>query len=455
MKRIIGIATVLALLAAASPASSEETGPTKTLTLDNGFRFVLSEKHGLPLFNMVVAVNVGSKDETDETSGLIHLLEHCILFCGTESRSGPDISMDIRRHGAYFNAHTGQDISLFAISLPAEHADFALRNQNEILFGMEVSQEDLDTEKSAILEEMNQLEDDPLTFGLDLVFRHLFKGHAYGRSVYGLREVIEKATADQLRSFHRRFFVPGNCAAALVGDFRIPEMEKKIRTVFGSLEGVEPPGPSYPMARVLKQKEEIRMEKDIQQAYLFIGHVGPDYNSPDQYAMDVLSHIMGRGISPMLNTALRSRRNLVQTVNMLYFGHRFGGATVVTMALDPKNVAAAVREASSFLKRSSRENFSKDDYYGDQGFYALDLLESAKNQIRFSVEKSLESGLNLAMSFARYLLLSDRPGEVRYLEMIDSLRSTDLRKAASTYFGKGEPVIVILLPGKDGPGVPD
>ena len=78
-------------------------------------------------------MDLGTKDESDETSGLVHILEHYILFRGTEFRSGSEISQDIRRHGAYFNAHTSLDLATFEMSLPAEYADFALRNQNFLL----------------------------------------------------------------------------------------------------------------------------------------------------------------------------------------------------------------------------------------------------------------------------------------------------------------------------------
>ncbi|MCJ7488327.1 MAG: insulinase family protein, partial [Candidatus Aminicenantes bacterium] len=164
--------------------------PGKFFVLDNGLRVFLYEKRDLPLLHVVTGFDVGSKNETDETSGLVHLLEHCILFRGTSVRSGAEVSADIRRHGAYFNANTGQDLSLFEISLPAEHAEFALRNQKEILFGLDLSQPELDEEKDIILEEYNQMEDDPQRNAVDLVLQALFPGHPYGRSVYGRREII-------------------------------------------------------------------------------------------------------------------------------------------------------------------------------------------------------------------------------------------------------------------------
>ncbi|MCJ7563733.1 MAG: insulinase family protein, partial [Candidatus Aminicenantes bacterium] len=119
-------------------ALAEEKGIEKQFTLDNGMNVFLYERHNLPLVNIVAAVNAGSKDETAETNGLVHMLEHYILFRGTEVRSGSEVARDFRRHGAYFNAHTGQDLAIFEISLPAEYADFGLNNQRELLFNLKI-----------------------------------------------------------------------------------------------------------------------------------------------------------------------------------------------------------------------------------------------------------------------------------------------------------------------------
>ena len=136
------------------------------------------------------AVNVGSKDESDDTSGFAHILEHCILFRGTELQSGEEIAQATRRHGAYFNAHTGKDTATFEMSLPSEYINFALNNQKEILFNLKLTREGLDEEKQVILEEINQIHDDPIKYATSLVYENLFKGHPYQRPIYGKKEII-------------------------------------------------------------------------------------------------------------------------------------------------------------------------------------------------------------------------------------------------------------------------
>ena len=430
-----------------TPTNSQDK-TQKYFELENGLKVFLYEKHTLPLVNLVFAVNLGTKDESDETNGLVHILEHYILFRGTEFRSGPEISQDIRRHGAYFNAHTSLDLATFEISLPSEHADFALRNQKEILFNLKLSQEELDEEKKVVLEELSQAQDDPFKHATSLVYQNLFKEHPYQKPIQGKKEIIEALTVEQVEKFYRKFFIPSNCVLAIVGDFEIEEMEKKTRDVFGDLKKEEISTSKYEKASALKKTLEIKKEMDVNQAYLVIGILGPDYNHKDQYAVDILTQILGRGVNPMLNRPLRGRRNLAQIALMRYSAHKYGGVIIIYITLDPKNIGMTKRETIRFLKETSRLNYSKKDVMGEAQLYALDYLESAKNQIKFSFHQSQEKGLAIATSLARYLLLNENPEGGSYIENIEKLNSLDLRKAARKYLSKGRYVIVTIPPKK-------
>lgn len=443
---------LLVILGSLPVGSSGADARGRSFRLDNGLRVFLYEKPGIPLINVVMAFDVGSKDESDETSGLVHLLEHCILFRGTETRTGAEVSRDLRRHGAYFNAHTGFDLSVFELSLPSDFAEFALRNQKDVLFGFSLTQEELDQEKEVILEELNQMEDDPRKYALDLVLQDLFPGHPYGRSVYGRREVISSAAADRLMAFHRRFFVADNAALAMVGDFQAADMERMVREIFGSLPRSGFSREPVPAAGVLRRSSFRREAKDVEGGTLVIGFVAPGFNDPDQYAMDLLVEMLGRGVNPLLPAALRAQRNLFQTMNMAYFADRYGGAVIISMLVEPKDLSLTRSEVLNYLKRAHNELYSKEDHMGDKAFFAFDFLEGAKNQIRFAVCQAEESGLALAASLARFMALNSREDPGRYLDRIQGVRSSDIRRAAMKYFGRGESAAVAVLPADGGRG---
>jgi predicted Zn-dependent peptidase len=430
--------------------SLDAANPGRYFVLDNGLRVFLYEKRDLPLLHVVTGFDVGSKNETDRTNGLVHLLEHSILFRGTSARSGAEVSADIRRHGAYFNANTGQDLSLFEISLPAEYAAFALRNQKDILFGLDLTQAELDEEKEVILEEYSQMEDDPERNAADLVLQALFAGHPYGRSVYGRREVIAAATTVELLGFYRKFFVADNGALAVVGDFATPDMERLVREVFGSLPKTGFKPDVLPMTVPPKKSVTRRFERDVREGYLILGFAAPDYNHADQYAMNVLVEALGGGVNPLLPALLRRERDTVQSVSMTYLAHRFGGAAIVSIKAGPKDMAAVERSAVEALQRARNESYSKRDFITpEEEMAAFDYLESAKNQIRFAVGRAEESGLQLAGSFVRHMLLNTREKPGRYLDEIRRIDSGDLRRVAAKYLARGEWAAVSIVPGTE------
>jgi len=419
---------------------------SKFFELENGLKVYLYERHILPLLNITAAVDLGSKNETEETNGLVHFLEHSILFGGTEFRSGDEIGQDIRRHGAYFNAHTDRDFITFDISLPSEYVDFAFKNQKEILFNLKPTQEEIDKEKKTILEEIAHIKDDPLRYASSLVCQNLYQGHPYQTPIIGRREVIEKVTVSQMEEFYRKFFVPPNCALAVVGEFNIEEMENKVKNIFGDIKKEEPPALEFEETLPLKKTVEIQEEMDVNQAYLVIGMPGPDYNHPDQYQVDLLVQIIGRGLNPMLASVLRGRRNLVHSVSMAYTPQKYGGAILIFLILEPKNLKAAQNETIRFLKSVRNERFSEDDFLPSERMFILDFLVCAKNQIKFAFFQGREKALLMANMLARYMLLNEGQQRGSYLENIEGLSSSDLRKAAAKYLGTGKYVMVSIVP---------
>ena len=428
------------------PTYQAEPELTRSFVLENGLKVFLYEKHTLPVVNCVFAVDLGSKDETDASSGLVHILEHYILFRGTEKHSGEEIAMDMRRHGAYFNAHTGRDLSMFEITLPSQHSFFGLESLREILFDLKIEQESLDEEKQVILEEINQMRDDPFRLATALLYQNLFPGHSYQRPIYGKPEVIEAVTAQQMKDFYAKYLVPSNSSLAVVGDFTLQDMETAVKHVFAGIPDTGVTRDKLSPTQPLPKTVEIEHEMDVQMAYLAIGLPGPDYNSEDQYALDVLTEIFGRGINPMLYHPLAQKRIQVNSLRMGYTAHRYGGAITITMALEQKHLKRARSEITKYLKQARRLNFSKDDVFGDAEFYAMDYMESAKNRIRFNGEQANEQGLAIAVSLARFMLLNELPERGNYLDHIAKINSTDLREAAGRYLGQKNLVIVTVTP---------
>ncbi len=371
------------------------------------------------------------------------------MFRGTEFRSGDELAQEIREHGAYFNAHTSRDLTYFEMTLPSENGDFGLELQKEILFHLKLTQEELDDEKEVILEEISKIHDDPMRYATALAHQNLFLGHPYQNPVYGNIETIKNLSVNQAQEFYARYFVPKNSSLVVLGDFNLSEMEKKVRKLYGDLTNENFITAEFENVPSLSETIRIEKEMDVNLGYLVIGMMGPDYNSPDQYSIDLLSEILGRGVNPLLYKPLSQRRLYTNSLSLSYEAYLYGGAIFINVSIDPKNINTAEKEIIKYLKSVRKESFSKDDFMGESQFYAMDYLENAKNQIKFRAHESQEKGLSVAMSLATHLLMDEKSSEGgNYLENIQKRTSSEVRKSGDRYLSTGRYVIVSIRPPK-------
>ena len=416
------------------------------LVLENGLKVLLINRAGSPLVHVVLGVGFGSRDETPSAYGLAHFLEHTLLFRGKRSKPVEEIHAELKRIGAQINGHTGLDATLFELSVPQEKLEAGLNNFVDLIFNFNLDEEDLSQEKEIILEEMNLQASEPLSLALSLAYENLFPGHAYGHPLIGRADRVKELKIDQVTLAHREFYSPANCSLVVVGDLKAGKIEELIKKYFGQLKGekksrpaIEPPAPLGKITRLEK-------EMDVQQSHLIVACRGPDISSPDQYAFDLLTTIMGRGLNPWLAMVLGSRRISVANLSISYNSHRYSGILIIHLILEPRNVNLAEREISRSLRQLHQENFSPDDVLGEARDYFFDFLSSAKKQVQLSAEKALEDGRKLASSIALYLLLLEGITLPPYLETIEKMTSTDLRRAASRYLSRPEMAIIIINP---------
>jgi len=179
---------------------------------------------------------------------------------------------------------------------------------------------------------------------------------------------------------------------------------------------------------------------------LMAGLLAPAYNDPEQPLMDVLVEILGYGINPLLYSAFSGRPDLVTSLKINYLLQAKAGLLVITVVTTKEKVFLVKRLLQDLFNHLSEFNYSSEDYPPGQQTGIIDFLTGAQNRIRLLAEASQENPLNLAMSLSRHLLLASDLNRIDYLQTVEKIRSSDLRKLAHRYFGQGKPVWVIINP---------
>ncbi|MXO89673.1 M16 family metallopeptidase [Pontixanthobacter aquaemixtae] len=221
--------------------------------LDNGMRYIIRRNdrpENTALVRMEIAT--GSLDERDEERGFAHYVEHMAFNGSTNVPEGEMVKLLERlglAFGADTNASTGFDRTQYKLNLPKaeeELLDTALTLMRETASELTITEEAVERERGVILSERrvrNSFGFKDLVDGLEFSYPG---SHATQRLPIGTIETLEGATAQGLRAFWEREYVPADTVVVVVGDFDPAMVESKIRARFADWQAA--PSPDQPEA---------------------------------------------------------------------------------------------------------------------------------------------------------------------------------------------------------------
>ena len=308
-------------------------------------------------------VGTGSRDEDATRSGASHFLEH-LLFKGTDDRSSTAIAEAVDEVGGDFNAFTTKEYTSFYIRLLAEHVTLGLDILSDIMWRPALRPADLDAERQVILDEILMHADEPSDEAAEQSSALLFPGHALGREVLGTHESVSTMTVERIREFFDLHYRPGNMVVAVAGDLDHDAVAEGIESRFaGQTGGVTPerdaPGDEVEPLSVVRRSTE--------QAHLVLAMRSVNRSSHQRYALAVLNHVLGGGLSSRLFQEIRERRGLAYSVWSERVAYHDAGSISVGMGTAPEHVAEVLDIVCSELDLLGREGISERELAIAQG----------------------------------------------------------------------------------------
>ncbi len=219
-------------------------------TLDNGMRVILVEHHANPMVCFSTVVSSGVIHEPPGMNGASHFLEH-LLFNGTTTRTQRELYDQVDQYGAYNNATTREDHTVFMMLIQKEFAEQGLDLQADMLLNSTLPQEKFEKEKGIVLEELAQDKSRPGYLVTQAFREFAYQGTPAARSVLGTEESISNLQRDDVWKYYKARYTPRNMTLVAMGDFEIPDMLKRVKAKFGNAAGGPPSPPvmeSWPPA---------------------------------------------------------------------------------------------------------------------------------------------------------------------------------------------------------------
>lgn len=188
----------------------------KQHTLPNGLQVIAELNPSVLSVAAGFFVRTGSRDETNEVSGVSHFLEH-MAFKGNSRYSADDVNRIFDEVGANYNASTGEEVTMYYAAVLPEYLDTTM-DLLSVLMQPSLGQDDFDMEKQVILEEIGMYDDHPSFTAYDNVMATHFSGHPLGQSILGTNESITALSRDQMHVYHQDRYKAGNITLAVAGN---------------------------------------------------------------------------------------------------------------------------------------------------------------------------------------------------------------------------------------------
>ncbi len=181
--------------------------------LENGLNVFVHEAPHLRTVSMGIWVDQGSKDETDQTNGLSHLIEHLLFNIPPGDERQHPLASELQTKGARFNATTTREFTYFYITLMASHAALGFETLATMVQQTEIAPEALDRERQVVLHEHRMVMNTADQVH-DRFAQSLWGDHYLGRMVIGREEVIRNADRGQIQEYIAMCYCPDNVPAA-------------------------------------------------------------------------------------------------------------------------------------------------------------------------------------------------------------------------------------------------
>ncbi len=347
MKRLLS--ACFAIMAVTLPATAQEV---TDYTLDNGMDVVVIEDHRAPVVVHMVWYRAGAADEDPGVSGIAHFLEH-LLFKATDDMESGELSRVVAENGGSDNAFTSQDYTAYFQRVAADRLDLMMTMEADRMRDLQLSEDDIATERDVILEERAMRTDNsPGALLNEQMQAALYQNHPYGIPVIGWRHEMEQLGLDEAMAYYRKYYAPNNAILVVAGDVEPQEVLAMAEEHYGPLEpteGLEPR--ARPLEPVPLAERRITYEDPrVSQPYVVRSYLAPERNPGEQEeaaALVYLAEILGgNSATSVFGQALEFEQNIAVSTFAGYSALNLDISSIRIGVVPAQGVSLAEAEAA-------------------------------------------------------------------------------------------------------------
>jgi predicted Zn-dependent peptidase len=372
---------------------------------------------------------VGARNETEAENGISHFLEH-MAFKGTTSRSPKDIVFEVEKLGSDINAFTSKNMTAYHIAGLPQHVGRSLDILADIMLNPTMPLDEIAREKEVVIEEIHESEDNIHDIAMNALMATAFPNQPGGREVLGTIENVESFTRDILLDYMHRHYHANNMIIVGVGPLDHDEFVTMVAERFDALEGRQKIQPE-PIKYVGGQTV-IRDER-FDQTHVFIGYQAPGAYDKNFARYEMLSEVLGTGMSSPLFQTVREEKALCYSIQSGTMQGRETSLFIIAGSCSPEKLDPFINTSYGELVKIANGELSDDDF------------NRARNQSRIQKLSILDKPMLLACQIVEGIFYNDgvliSPEES--IAIYEAVTKEDIIAAAKALIATQSTVVVV------------
>jgi len=264
-------------------------------------------------------------------------------------------------------------------------------------------QNDIDLAKGVILSSLEDERNDPDRLGWERFGKEFYRDHPL--ATVTTAESVEAITRDDLVERHKALFARSNLTIGAAGNIDQDELARVMDKLFGALPAeaeVTPPAVPSPEFGIAVHQPHTRPQTSITLVY-----PGLPSGSDDLYAANVLTNLLGGGMTSRLFHELREKRGLTYGAGASNAFSRDWGLVYVSTSTRAESAREALDMAKAVMSEAAQGEITQEE------------VDDAKAYLKGSVVLgALDSTSQIASTLVNLQRLN-RP--IDYLDRLDDL----------------------------------
>ena len=400
--------------------------------LNNGLVLLTSEQRALPMVSIELLIDAGSRYDGANQEGLANLTAKLLTY-GTKRRTAVQISETLDFLGASLETSSGEDVASISLTILKKDLATGLELLADILTASAFPPAEIDRQKQEIIASIKAREEDPSAVAQRTFAAALFPASPYGRLVEGTEASVKGLQQKSLKEFYARYYRSNRSIMAVVGDVSEQEISQALNQALRGWNKGEPSGQPLVPAKI-GAPQLLRVNRDLTQANIIMGHNGVPRGNPDYYAIQVMNYILGGGgFSSRVMDSIRNERGLAYSVYSYFSAEKSHGSFQFVMQTKNETAQEAIRIAKEEIQRIREQPVSEQE------------LNDAKDYLIGSFPLRFDTNRKVASFLAQvefFQLGLDYPE--RYGDLIRKVSRADVQRVAKQYLQPEKLITVIV-----------